>query len=196
MWTALNRPRCQGGAPAARTNDLDDGAERFSASLVGVEVDEHRLCGVVQRLHSDVYGLGAGPSLRLPVIPSPPQEGAWSGACVTRGVSHNRDRAESRGSDNGAAARLRPSCSRRPLMVREVARRRLSADIVDRPEGGLQSARGRLVPGWVGRHGRSAHRASLFVGTTFDPAVVDCSMRIAPAIATSSPGSGRCCHSK
>jgi hypothetical protein len=30
---------------AARTNDLDDGAERFSASSVGVEVDEHRLCG-------------------------------------------------------------------------------------------------------------------------------------------------------
>ena len=30
---------------------------------------------VVQRLHSDVYGLGAGPNLRLPVIPSPPQEG-------------------------------------------------------------------------------------------------------------------------
>ena len=37
---------------------------------------------------------------------------------------------------------------------------------------------------------------SSFVGTTFDPAVVDCSMRIAPAIATSSPRSGRCCHSK
>src|SRR6478752_7801503 len=31
---------------AARTNDLDDGAERFSACSVGVEVDEHRrLCG-------------------------------------------------------------------------------------------------------------------------------------------------------
>ena len=30
---------------------------------------------VVQRLHSDAYGLGAGPNLRLPVIPSPPQEG-------------------------------------------------------------------------------------------------------------------------
>jgi hypothetical protein len=30
---------------AARTNDLDDGAERFSASWVEVGVDEHRLCG-------------------------------------------------------------------------------------------------------------------------------------------------------
>jgi hypothetical protein len=30
---------------------------------------------VVQRLHSDAYGLGAGPKPRLPVIPSPAQWG-------------------------------------------------------------------------------------------------------------------------
>ena len=30
---------------------------------------------VVQRLHSDAYGLGAGPNLRLPVIPSPRKRG-------------------------------------------------------------------------------------------------------------------------
>ena len=39
---------------AARTNDLDDGAERFSAGSVGVEAGEHPTCYVVvvQRLHS------------------------------------------------------------------------------------------------------------------------------------------------
>jgi hypothetical protein len=38
---------------AARTNDLDDGAERFSACSVGVEAGEHQACYVVvvQRLH-------------------------------------------------------------------------------------------------------------------------------------------------
>ena len=30
---------------------------------------------VVQRLHSDAYGLGAGPKPRLPVIPSPRRRG-------------------------------------------------------------------------------------------------------------------------
>ncbi len=30
---------------------------------------------VVQRLHSDAFGLGAGPNPRLPVIPSPAQWG-------------------------------------------------------------------------------------------------------------------------
>jgi len=30
---------------------------------------------VVQRLHSDAHGLGAGPDLRLPVIPSPRKGG-------------------------------------------------------------------------------------------------------------------------
>src|SRR6185369_11478082 len=44
----------------------------------------------------------------------------------------------------------------------EVARQHLPNDIADRPEGGLQSAPRRLVPGWVGRHGvASAHRAIL-----------------------------------
>ena len=55
---------------------------------------------VVQRLHSDAYGLGAGPNLRLPVIPSPRARGAWSGARATRGVNHNGDHAEIEGSDN------------------------------------------------------------------------------------------------
>ena len=41
------------------------------------------------------------------------------------------------------------------------------------PEGGCQSFAGRLVPGWVGRHGEiCSPGASSFVGTTFDPAVV------------------------
>jgi len=38
---------------------------------------------VVQRLHSDAYGLGAGPKPRLPVIPSPPQ-GYAPGICPGR----------------------------------------------------------------------------------------------------------------
>jgi hypothetical protein len=54
---------------------------------------------VVQRLHSDAYGLGAGPKPRLPVIPSPARWGAWSGVRATRGVNQNGDRAEIRGSD-------------------------------------------------------------------------------------------------
>src|SRR4030088_1399349 len=47
MWTALNRPRCQGGAPrsAARTKDLDDGGRVVQRMLrLESEVDEHRLC--------------------------------------------------------------------------------------------------------------------------------------------------------
>jgi len=71
---------------------------------------------VVQRLHGDAYGVGVGPKPRLPVIPSPRAMGAWSGALATRGVNQNGDRAEIRGSDNCATARvLRPRCSRRHL---------------------------------------------------------------------------------
>ena len=57
------------------------------------------------------------------VIPSPVLAGAWSGVRATRGVNHNGDRAESRGSDNLPAARvLRPRCSRRHLPAVLVAR--------------------------------------------------------------------------
>ena len=78
---------------AARTNDLDDGAERCSASFgwsrsqmgIGYVV-------VVQRLHSDAHGLGAGPNLRLPVIPSPRKRGMERCACNTRGQSVQRPR--------------------------------------------------------------------------------------------------------
>src|SRR6202171_6316909 len=74
---------------AARTNDLDDGGRevqrmlgwsRKSMSIGGYVV-------VVQRLHSDAYGLGAGPNPRLPVIPSPRKGGMERCACNTRGQS-------------------------------------------------------------------------------------------------------------
>ena len=70
---------------------------------------------VVQRLHSDAYGLGAGPNLRLPVIPSPRKWGHGAVRVQHAGSIKTGDRAEVRGSDSAAAARvLRPRCSRRP----------------------------------------------------------------------------------
>ena len=72
---------------------------------------------VVQRLHGDAFGLGQGRNLgcRSSLRPG---KGAWSGARAARGVIHNGDHAEIRGSDNLAAARvLRPRCSRRHRTV-------------------------------------------------------------------------------
>src|ERR1700676_4498278 len=63
---------------AARTNDLDGGGPRGSAHARW-ESESVSIGGgyvvVVQRLHSEAYGLGAGPNLRLPVIPSPRKRG-------------------------------------------------------------------------------------------------------------------------
>ena len=97
---------------------------------------------VVQRLHSDAYGLGAGPNPRLPVIPSP-RKGAWSGARATRGVNHNGDHAEIRGSDNSPAARvLRPRCSHCHLTVGHRADVSVAQPVVD--EGEQLAGRGDL----------------------------------------------------
>jgi len=86
---------------------------------------------VVQRLHSDVYGLRAGPNLRLPVIPSPPSRGMERCACNTRGQSQWRPRR-----DPGVRLLrvLRPSCSRRHLTVGHGAEASVAQPIVDEGE--------------------------------------------------------------
>jgi hypothetical protein len=63
-------------ASAARTNDLDDGAERFSACSVGVEAGEHQLAMWLWRNVStvDAHGLGRAETSAA-VIPSPAQRG-------------------------------------------------------------------------------------------------------------------------
>src|SRR5258705_11523007 len=71
--------------------------------------------------------LGCRSSLR-------PARGAWSGARATRGVNHNGDHAEIRGSDNSPAARvLRPRCSRGPGPV-ERADLSVAQPVVDQRE--------------------------------------------------------------
>src|ERR1700736_222154 len=120
MWTALNGSRCQGGAPAAQRGrtTLMAGAERFSACSVGVGIGEHRggYVVVVQRLHSEAYGLGAGPNLRLPVIPSPRKRGHGAVRVQHAGHISTATAPKVRGSDYWAATRvLRPRYSRRHL---------------------------------------------------------------------------------
>jgi len=65
---------------AARTNDLDDGPRGSAHARLESKSMSIGYVVVVQRLHSDAYGKGAGPKLRLPVILSSPARGAWSGA--------------------------------------------------------------------------------------------------------------------
>src|SRR5712675_2438440 len=145
MWTALNRPRCQGGAPAAQRGrtTLTTGPRGAAHPSVGVEVRWASAmwlwCNVstVMRMgwgQGRIFGCRS--SLR-------PARGAWSGARATRGVNQYSDHAEIRGSDYWAAARvLRPRCSRRHLTVGHRADVSVAQPVVD--EGEQLAGRGDL----------------------------------------------------